>query len=58
MSRSTWIKEMIEADMSKEDIIDNIMKGSEEKGVAPMKGDDAKTFAKLNYSKVAKKMQK
>lgn len=58
MSRSKWIKEMIEANMTKEEIVEALLKGSEEKGVAPMKGDDAPTFAKLNYSKMVKKLAK
>jgi hypothetical protein len=58
MSRTQYIKELLAQGLSKEQIIEELKKGNEEKGVKPVKGKDEKEvqqFANLIYNKTVKK---
>lgn len=57
MSRPKFIEKLINEGKSEDEIIQAILDGSESDGVKPLTGENAKTFAKLNYKKVLKKIK-
>ena len=57
MSRPKFIQKLIDQGKTEEEIIEMILQGSKDEGVAPVTGDNAKTFAKLHYKKVLKKLK-